>query len=203
MDQVVPITAAVIVTTPQKLAFIDVAKGVQMFSRLKVSLQIEFTYLVDWVSVSAGPVKMTKKFSELNYWSISNVFFFIVWKCSHLKSRKTLLLMVFHWRLQVPSIAVVENMCYFEGDGKRYYPFGQGSGAQVCYITVHWVQKTFQRNDSCFVNRRWLSFMGLEHVRFPWSYLIWWGYWQHISHESRLYNNLESPIYLSFPSDQK
>ncbi|CAM6025626.1 unnamed protein product [Sphagnum balticum] len=64
--QVVPITAAVIVTTPQKLAFIDVAKGVQMFSRLKV-----------------------------------------------------------------PSIAVVENMCYFEGDGKRYYPFGQGSGAQV------------------------------------------------------------------------
>jgi hypothetical protein len=67
LDQVVPITAAVIVTTPQKLAFIDVAKGVQMFSRLKVSLQIEFTYLVDWVSVSAGPVKMTKKFSELNY----------------------------------------------------------------------------------------------------------------------------------------
>ncbi len=54
-----PITAAVIVTTPQKLAFIDVAKGVQMFSRLKVSLQIEFTYLVYWVSVSAGPVKMT------------------------------------------------------------------------------------------------------------------------------------------------
>ncbi len=62
-----PITAAVIVTTPQKLAFIDVAKGVQMFSRLKVSLQIEFTYLVDWASVSAGPVKMTKKFRELNY----------------------------------------------------------------------------------------------------------------------------------------
>jgi hypothetical protein len=58
LDQVVPITAAVIVTTPQKLAFIDVAKGVQMFSRLKVSLQIEFTYLVDWVLVSAGPVKM-------------------------------------------------------------------------------------------------------------------------------------------------
>jgi hypothetical protein len=55
LDQVVPITAAVIVTTPQKLAFIDVAKGVQMFSRLKVSLQIEFTYLVDWVSVSCRP----------------------------------------------------------------------------------------------------------------------------------------------------
>lgn len=64
--QVVPLTAAVIVTTPQKLAFIDVAKGVRMFSKLKV-----------------------------------------------------------------PCIAVVENMCFFEGDDKRYYPFGQGSGAKV------------------------------------------------------------------------
>ncbi|XP_071908757.1 fe-S cluster assembly factor HCF101, chloroplastic-like isoform X4 [Coffea arabica] len=35
--QVVPLTAAVIVTTPQKLAFIDVAKGVRMFSKLKLS----------------------------------------------------------------------------------------------------------------------------------------------------------------------
>ena len=35
--QVAPLTAAVIVTTPQKLAFIDVAKGVRMFSKLKVS----------------------------------------------------------------------------------------------------------------------------------------------------------------------
>ncbi|CAI0389848.1 unnamed protein product [Linum tenue] len=34
--QVVPLTAAVIVTTPQKLSFIDVAKGVRMFSKLKV-----------------------------------------------------------------------------------------------------------------------------------------------------------------------
>ncbi|KAF5945776.1 hypothetical protein HYC85_016004 [Camellia sinensis] len=33
----VPLTAAVIVTTPQKLAFIDVAKGVRMFSKLKLS----------------------------------------------------------------------------------------------------------------------------------------------------------------------
>lgn len=64
--QVVPLTAAVIVTTPQKLAFIDVAKGVRMFSKLKV-----------------------------------------------------------------PCVAVVENMCFFEGDDKRYYPFGKGSGAQV------------------------------------------------------------------------
>eukprot|EP00897_Mesotaenium_endlicherianum_P002466 jgi/Mesen1/2247/ME000153S01474 len=65
--QVVPVTAAVIVTTPQKLAFIDVAKGVRMFSKLKV-----------------------------------------------------------------PCVAVVENMCYFDGDdGKRYHPFGTGSGKQV------------------------------------------------------------------------
>ncbi|MCO5553666.1 hypothetical protein L7F22_007192 [Adiantum nelumboides] len=64
--QVVPITAAVIVTTPQKLAFIDVAKGVRMFSKLKV-----------------------------------------------------------------PCVAVIENMCHFEADGKRYYPFGRGSGQEV------------------------------------------------------------------------
>ncbi|KAL2534218.1 Fe-S cluster assembly factor [Abeliophyllum distichum] len=64
--QVIPLTAAVIVTTPQKLAFIDVAKGVRMFSKLKV-----------------------------------------------------------------PCVAVVENMCHFDADGKRYYPFGRGSGSQV------------------------------------------------------------------------
>lgn len=34
--QAVPITAAVIVTTPQKLSFIDVVKGVRMFAKLKV-----------------------------------------------------------------------------------------------------------------------------------------------------------------------
>ena len=34
--QTLPITAAVIITTPQKLAFVDVAKGVRMFSRLRV-----------------------------------------------------------------------------------------------------------------------------------------------------------------------
>ncbi|KAM7259424.1 hypothetical protein ACFE04_015165 [Oxalis oulophora] len=63
---VVPLTAAVIVTTPQKLSFIDVAKGVRMFSKLKV-----------------------------------------------------------------PCVAVVENMSYFDADGKRHYPFGKGSGSQV------------------------------------------------------------------------
>eukprot|EP00238_Polyblepharides_amylifera_P011624 CAMPEP_0196581674 /NCGR_PEP_ID=MMETSP1081-20130531/34933_1 /TAXON_ID=36882 /ORGANISM="Pyramimonas amylifera, Strain CCMP720" /LENGTH=493 /DNA_ID=CAMNT_0041901995 /DNA_START=302 /DNA_END=1783 /DNA_ORIENTATION=+ len=34
--QTVPISAAVVVTTPQKLAFIDVAKGIQMFAKLRV-----------------------------------------------------------------------------------------------------------------------------------------------------------------------
>ncbi|EHA8591286.1 putative Fe-S cluster assembly factor HCF101, chloroplastic [Cocos nucifera] len=69
--QVAPLTAAVIVTTPQKLAFIDVAKGVRMFSKLKV-----------------------------------------------------------------PCVAVVENMCYFDADGKRYYPFGKGSGCPAIWNTT-------------------------------------------------------------------
>ena len=33
--------------------------------------------------------------------------------------------------MQVPCVAVVENMSYFDADGKRYFPFGKGSGAQA------------------------------------------------------------------------
>jgi len=65
--QSVSFSAAVVVTTPQNLAFIDVAKGIRMFAKLAV-----------------------------------------------------------------PCVAVVENMSYFDGDdGKRYYPFGQGSGERI------------------------------------------------------------------------
>lgn len=64
--QTVAFNAAVIVTTPQKLSFIDVAKGIRMFAKL-----------------------------------------------------------------QVPCVAVVENMSYFDADNKRYHPFGQGSGARI------------------------------------------------------------------------
>ncbi|MEW5302528.1 MAG: hypothetical protein WDW36_005305 [Sanguina aurantia] len=64
--QTVAFSAAVIVTTPQKMAFVDVAKGIRMFAKLVV-----------------------------------------------------------------PCVAVVENMSYFDADGKRYYPFGTGSGERI------------------------------------------------------------------------
>jgi MinD-like ATPase involved in chromosome partitioning or flagellar assembly len=64
--QSVAFSAAVVVTTPQKLAFIDVAKGIRMFAKLAV-----------------------------------------------------------------PCVAVVENMSYFEADGKRHFPFGAGAGDRI------------------------------------------------------------------------
>lgn len=36
LTQLIPLTAAVIVTTPQELSFVDVVKGIQMFHKLKV-----------------------------------------------------------------------------------------------------------------------------------------------------------------------
>ena len=33
--------------------------------------------------------------------------------------------------MQVPCVAVVENMSYFDADGQRYFPFGKGSGQRV------------------------------------------------------------------------
>ena len=45
--QSVPFTAAVIVTTPQKLSFIDVAKGVRMFARLQVRLLYAYRPLAE------------------------------------------------------------------------------------------------------------------------------------------------------------
>ena len=65
--QSVQFSAAVVVTTPQKLAFVDVAKGIRMFARMAV-----------------------------------------------------------------PCAAVAENMAFFDGDdGRRYRPFGAGSGARI------------------------------------------------------------------------
>jgi Mrp family chromosome partitioning ATPase len=65
--QSIGFTCAVIVTTPQNLAFVDVAKGIRMFARM-----------------------------------------------------------------EVPCVAVAENMAYFDGDdGKRYFPFGEGSGKRI------------------------------------------------------------------------
>ena len=36
LSQIVPMTAAIIVTTPQQLSFVDVVKGIQMFDKMKI-----------------------------------------------------------------------------------------------------------------------------------------------------------------------
>ena len=36
LSQIIPMTAAVIVTTPQELSFVDVVKGIQMFDKMKI-----------------------------------------------------------------------------------------------------------------------------------------------------------------------
>jgi hypothetical protein len=48
--QTVAFSAAVIVTTPQKLAFIDVAKGIRMFAKLMVSCLVWCAYAC-WASL--------------------------------------------------------------------------------------------------------------------------------------------------------
>lgn len=50
--------------------------------------------------------------------------------------------------LQVPCVAVVENMCYFDGDDKRYFPYGKGSGAQVA---PHDISRFYSRYRLCHV----------------------------------------------------
>ena len=55
--QSVAFSAAVIVTTPQKLAFIDVAKGIRMFARLAVC-------------ASTQHMQQAKHNAELNVWQL-------------------------------------------------------------------------------------------------------------------------------------
>ena len=99
--QVVPITAAVVVTTPQKLAFIDVAKGVQVSGD------------GGW----AGSVDAPPPLRSI---------------CYAVFTPPSSPLTQMFAKLRVPCVAVVENMAYFDGDdGKRYHPFGRGSGQRV------------------------------------------------------------------------
>lgn len=71
--QVVPLTAAVIVTTPQKLAFIDVAKGVRMFSKLKVQVPCVAVLSAMFFSLSLW---LECKFS-LSSWKDELLFFIV------------------------------------------------------------------------------------------------------------------------------
>lgn len=133
--QVVPLTAAVIVTTPQKLAFIDVAKGVRMFSKLKVwfvsSLQSPWncfsTCIHTHTHIHGGRNYLygDENTHEHDARELKNMYvtcYLYIFMLSILS-------------VQVPCVAVVENMCHFDADGKRYYPFGRGSGSQACSLS--------------------------------------------------------------------
>jgi len=63
--QVVPLTAAVIVTTPQKLAFIDVAKGVRMFSKLKVCAFVLLTIPIQHYPLIKYPLNHLSRILEI------------------------------------------------------------------------------------------------------------------------------------------
>lgn len=133
--QSVAFSAAVIVTTPQKLAFIDVAKGIRMFAKLMVcgracvclclcvwvagwaiaGLSMEGQRIVDGALCVAAHTGQEAGIS--------------------VNARACL-------GMQVPCVAVVENMSYFEADGKHYFPFGEGSGEAGGAPDRRWRQQT-------------------------------------------------------------
>lgn len=55
--QLIPLTAAVIVTTPQQLSFVDVVKGIQMFDKLKVPTIAAVENMSYYVCESCGAKK--------------------------------------------------------------------------------------------------------------------------------------------------
>lgn len=155
--QSVAFSAAVIVTTPQKLAFIDVAKGIRMFAKLMVG---------GWIGnkqVSVGAeghrvrVRDGRRVWVQPPWcggvgaegedtllqarqAWLDVMQFVprvqLLTFSHLRGCCCgcccrLRLTPLSRLPQVPCVAVVENMSYFDADGKRHFPFGEGSGEHL------------------------------------------------------------------------
>lgn len=112
--QSVAFSAAVIVTTPQKLAFIDVAKGIRMFAKLMVRLVV---HVGQQEACTLHPGASIACHMEAQH-SANQLTTMLIARCA----------LPMRHPPQVPCVAVVENMSYFEADGKRYFPFGQGSG---------------------------------------------------------------------------